>query len=187
MDKHYSLAEIARSRAMGGWGRNAASIGAAMKALSSEEDIAAPLLEIVRRINQAIDAWGADRRQDYAAQNGEWWAKEWERAVPFPGISLGDRLYACDDLGQPVCSYVVVGIDPRQAALCAVVETDAAQADEQSRLVWADSSFARTPEDAVRIAIAAEERYLSPLIRRLDQLRAALDAGQPYAHLMVDG
>jgi len=129
---HLPHTKLVRRLAAGNWGCDVEDVESAEKSLLADSDqlSAHALLEIVKRLNQAIKAWETD---DYGSTRfplGE----TPDKAERIPGVHVGQVLYCCDSYEpsrSPVEEWVVVHVTEDGHAL--VTESR----EYESRQMWA--------------------------------------------------
>jgi hypothetical protein len=168
--KHYSLARIARAKAVEDWGVRGDSKDQVMKNQSTADSQEGALLELVRRLNQAIGAWSADKdlrdeRDRDTPCSGD---------KPIPGLKLGDLLYYCNDVADGANCYVVVNL--HESGIARAVLLDANVYQGTVYLNWcAEGAFYHSAEEALK---AQAEDDLDHYERRYHLCRNILRALQ---------
>ncbi len=176
--KFYSLTAQARRKASK-YGQNAETLDEAIRNTGDLSEGA--LLELVLRLNQAIEAMANDphlsQRSDYDPNSRP------SNAKPFPGAKVGDLLYTCTEIEGGVASQVIVSTD--NEGYVRTVYSDC-EVNEDGRVYchWGMDSDFTTPKEAMREACTQYIKEYGPDLRRAESVLAALDAGQPYDYLL---
>lgn len=140
------------------------------------------LLEIVKRINQAIEAW----KQDENVGDGHDWNVVPKHAVLYPSVKCGDVFYVCEDLN---CSVLPVTIVRADRGYCAYVYHEA-DVDKKGRMHvhWAGSKeLFPSAAEAVRSAAEKEVAYCTKWLEKARRVFAALDAGKDAEEALEAG
>src|SRR5262245_2687437 len=176
--RHYDLARLARARATENWGYEENSKHAAVKGMSPEQVVQGGILELVRRLNQAIRAWAADadlQEHDEADAIPKW-------AAPLPWAKVGDVLYSCGDLSEGIGAYVVLHKDDKGILRLARVLDD--YPGGRVYLHWSQEDYHPTRALAAAAGARSDMRYSVPRTRRAQQVLEAIERGEDFEHLL---
>lgn len=177
--KVHSHFEIAREQAMGGWGKKAESLAAAVQSSGTVDPAAQALFEIVRRINQAIEAWAKDSSAGKPHQPS---TKRPANAVTFADVQIGDSLYYCGDLEEGVCRYIVFAKDAEGYVQLIAAHSESEKSTPQ--VVWGHDDNFRTEKEAVEFLAKKDWKFFEKGFRKCNAVLAAIAKNKPYAHLI---
>ena len=181
--KHYSFAQLARSKAMTGWGVETSTQSEALKGTSSPAASAeGALLELVRRLNQAILAWKDDDDLDEDDDDGD--GKRPKGACPFPNVQIGDMLYRANMLEAPPSRYLVVHKDDEGYVRIVSSDHKPDDGDLNIWLGWGSSDHLTSAKDAVRRGALQVLEWYGPRCRQARAVLGALNKDLPYEHLI---
>lgn len=129
------------------------------------------LLELVHRLNQAINAWKDDANEPRENKT----RPDWAWAVP--DAPVGSVFYYCHDLTCPLSRYLIVAKDAEGYARTVWLQdrpVDAEELKDESSIIvgWLGEAYP-TAEEAVRVEARAQ---LEQALAWQRQARAALDA-----------
>ncbi len=182
--RHYDGPRLARKSAVEGWGPTSPTASDAIQSTKPEMMTEYALLELVRRMNQAIKAWARDKDiDDSVADDGE--ATRPEYATKFPDAKIGDILYTCDDLDEQVDARIIVS--KCDEGYVRTVYSGIEITENRAYLGWGDSSGSfNTPEEAARRQAEVDIEYHGKRYRRAQEVIAAIDDGKEFNHLLCD-
>jgi hypothetical protein len=178
--KHFDDARLARKRAAEGWGVKEDTLKDAIKSMTPADITSGALLEIVRRINQAISAWASDKDLE----------EEYDRdqvpvnAVPFPDLKPGDRLYYCSDLDDCLTEQIIISKDDKGFVRLVTL----GDAPHQARLwtTWGYGKHKLTAEAAVAAEARNDIEYHARRLKRAQDVLAAIAEGRDFRSLLGD-
>jgi hypothetical protein len=187
--RHWPYYEVARIAALTGLGpaedaTRESSIEALKRSETSLGDAA--LLEIVRRINQVVEALAEDAEGDGEVEKrAACSAKPPKRAVRFDGASVGDVFYRYNPDDYYIARSVAFGVTPSGHVLLV-------RADQQLHgdgLVtpwWAEEADRRTPGEALTHSLSVEPPdnlndaldFYERMVERLKRLKEGAAGGE---------
>jgi hypothetical protein len=173
---HYDMARSARAMAQENWGTEEENGDAAMQRLSDNNEIAAgALLELVLRINQAIDAWSED------GNDKEHPPRKDDNCVANPDFEVGESGYHAG-LDYGLHREIVIFKDTDGHVLIVRCPTEAPM--WQWTATWSWWKLYKTPEEAA--AAAAKERVAvaNKHLTQAKKVLTALEKGKPFENLI---
>jgi hypothetical protein len=185
MTTHRSYVKTIREMASGNWGQSFDTAEKAINHLTSQGVHVgdAALLEIVRKLEMICSALARDERNldREKAYNENKTIPKWAKKIP--GVSVGDFLYACDELAGGVLRSVVTYV---QEDFVRVVELYPHFWEHVNAEAWADCDYHKTAADALKDKAQKDVQYHQP---HLEYARSALKAIDDGADLtpFLDG
>ena len=173
---HRAYVETVRAVSKANWGREYETEEEAIQALSKGgyDVTSAAMLEIVRRINQVIDALAMD--QNCNTQSNESQNERPGYATKWPEAKVGDVLYRVEEIEEGgVCRRVVVScLDDGyiRTATCDDATYYAYDID------WGSEDLFPTKAEALADRARKDVLYYEPRLDLMRRVLAAIDAGE---------
>lgn len=143
----YSWTKIANAIISCGWGRRAESEDDAIRSMTAEERSAAASLALLQGLNRMADAFARfNPIEKRGNQSAVGWADD--SAKVFPGIFVGDRLYAAD-IECGLLEAVVLVVDEANHAYVAT-SRQYGKPTKHIHNFWASEWYHKTPMEAWR-------------------------------------